>query len=541
MYKLKTVAVFAIIMAVLAINAFAFSGGTGESTDPYTISTLNDLKELATSSQTDSFEGKYFLQTAAIEVPENESVSIGKKDLPFAGKYDGHGYAISGLKTNGALFAFVKDAEIKNVKVENAVITVAEYSAGIVGKATGTTTITDCNFTGTFEDAALNALLSYVGGICANAGEQTVITGCKADVTANLTKALYLFYIGGIAGENNGKIAECESKGTVAVVSDNYILAVGGIAGKNKGTVEGSKNLASVSGNIKTGAARLYLGGIVGENNGSIERTENKGTVSCTGYEEYPAYTGGVVGYNVNGTVAESKNTGAVEAGVSYVGGVLGLNIATEGKAEVSDTLNSGAVTSTNGIAGGVAGGSVAMEGENESSISSSLNTEAMTNGDAAIGSVTTRADATSTISNIVVNGASEHATGMTTEQLKTATEISSLASEAWLYPMDGFLPQLATVKNLEETEVIALSIDKSTDKVAFCVYNSGAKTTARAIISCYQGTRFIGTRITTVEIEAGYSVFTLESAYVSDADNASVMLLDATTKYAPMADKSDF
>ncbi len=535
MNKLRISAVFAILLAVLAINAFAFSGGTGTSDAPYEISTLADLEELAEQSQTDSFAGKYFLQTADIEAT---SVTIGSEDVPFAGVYDGYDYAISGLETSTGLFAFVNNAEIKNVVVKDAVVTVAKYSAGLVGKATGTTVITNCNVTAEVVDADTNAFLAYVGGVCANVGEEATVADCKANITAALTKAPYMFYFGGIAGENNGNVAACEANGTVSVVSNNYILAVGGIAGRNVGAVSGSKNVAAISGDITTGAARLYLGGIVGENNGNVERAENKGAISCAGYEEYPAYTGGVVGYNVNGTVTESKNTGAIDAGISYVGGVLGVNMASDGDAYVSDTLNSGAVTSTGSVAGGIAGGSIVMEGdENSSAIHSSLNTEAIENGDAAIGSATEGSD----ILNVVANGTSDYADTMTTEQLLTAEDIPALTSNAWLFPTKGFLPQLATVKNLAKTEVIALSLDEEANKVAFSVYNNGsAPTTAYAVVSCYNGAKLAGTpQIIKVNIEPGYSVFTADS--VAGATSASVMLLDDTTKLSPIAAKSDF
>lgn len=535
MNKLRISAVFAMLLAVLAINALAFSGGTGTEADPFLVSTSADLSELAT----ESYEGKYFRQTADIEVA---SVSIGTNEVPFAGKYDGFDFAISGLTTDSGLFAYVNNAEIKNVNVKSATVTADALSAGIVGKATGTTVITNCSFAGTFVDAAANAFTSYVGGICAIAGEQTTITNCKADVTADLTKSPYMFYIGGIVGANNGSVLESESKGTISVVSDNYILGVGGIAGKNVGTIAGSKNLASVSGDITTGAAKLYLGGIAGENNGTVERAENKGAISCTGYEEYPVYAGGVVGYNVNGTVSESKNTGTIDASASYVGGVLGINMSNDGNATVSDTLNSGAVTSTNGVAGGIAGGNIAMEGENTSSISSSLNTHAMASGDAAVGDVSTGADATSEITDVVANGASEHASNMTADQLKTAQDIPALKSAAWLYPQNGLLPQLATVKNLSRVEVIALTLDKSANKVAFSVYNPGAQTSAQAIVSFYNGTRFIGSKFADdLTIPAGYKVFTVDSATVADATFASVMLLEDTSTLSPVADKSDF
>ena len=533
MNKLRIVAMFATLIAILSLSAFAFTGA-GTSADPYLINNADDLNALASETQT---AGKFFRQTADIEIA---NVAIGSANAPFEGVYDGYDFAITGLNTNCGLFAFVDGATIKNVNVEGTV-TVGAYAAGVVGKAIDAT-VSNCSFTGTIVDAAANAFTAYVGGICAYADAETVVTDCKANVTAALEEAPYIFYLGGIAGINNGVVMASSANGSISVVSDNYVLAVGGIAGKNIGEVSGSKNNAAISGVIANDAARLYIAGVVGENAGDVERTENTATVTSTASNEYPAYVGGIVGYNVNGVVAESKNTGAVNASASYVGGVLGLNMASEGDAVVSDTLNAGAVATTDGVAGGIAGGSFAMKGEeNSSSISASLNTEAVTGGDAAIGNVYAEDNASSDIYDNIATSASNYADTMTTDALLAAENIPALRSNAWLFPKNGLLPQLATVKNLSKTEVIALSMNKAANTVAFSVYNSGASTTAYAVINCYNGTRLAGAKIVEVTIPAGYSAFAYDYEKVAAATSVTVMLLDSKTAISPLAEMSKF
>ena len=90
-------------------------------------------------------------------------------------------------------------------------------------------------------------------------------------------------YVGGIAGQNGGRITDCAFSGNVNV-SGNY---VGGVVGDNyRGSVENCYNIGEVSGNIS--------GGVVGLNDsGTVENCHNIGEVSGN------SYVGGVVGYNI--------------------------------------------------------------------------------------------------------------------------------------------------------------------------------------------------------------------------------------------------
>lgn len=541
MLKLRLFAVFITLITILSIGVFAFNSGDGTSTSPYEIASTQDLEKLAAMSETDSLENVHFIQTSNIEI---ESVCIApSKNYPFKGVYDGRGYSISGLATSYGLFAYSDSAKIKNINIKDATINPNSMSAGIVGKAMNSTTISNCTFSGEIADISSNAFTTYIGGICAYTDQTTSITRCSSDITTVLTKSPYIFYLGGIVGNNTGIIEECVSDGSIVVVSDNYIVAVGGITGKNTGEIFGSKNNADVSGTINSGAARLYIAGIAGENEGTISRTENTGNISCIGYEEYPAYAGGITGYNVNGTITVCKNSGKIDAGVSYAGGVLGINLASDGNATVKDTLNTGEVATTDSIAGGIAGNNLAIDKEtNTSYIGSSLNLHETTGADAAVGSVSASNDAESTVEDVVVkNSTSEHAETMTNDELISVGNISQLNSSAWLFPKNGFLPQLATVKNLNKTEVLALSINKEENKVAFSVYNSNSPATAYAVISCYVGTRCIGAKFVPVSIPEGHEVFTAEFDKISQADSVNVMLLDSITKLSPIADKSNF
>lgn len=146
--------------------------------------------------------------------------------------------------------------------------------------------------------------------------------------------------IGGIAGENQGKIVGCTVSGNVKGTED-----VGGIAGVNRksGTIEGCLSLAEVSGTTQTGGITGFnegivrrctnegninpapeekaedTGGIAGRSLGAVENCLNYGTI---GYHHTGYNTGGIVGL-LNGTIRDCENRGTIY-GRKDTGGITG-------------------------------------------------------------------------------------------------------------------------------------------------------------------------------------------------------------------------
>ena len=119
-------------------------------------------------------------------------------------------------------------------------------------------------------------------------------------------------YVGGVVGQNNGNVEDCDFTGSVTG-SGKY---VGGVVGYNGdiSTVENCCNTGAVSGGE-------CVGGVVGLNSGTVENCYNTGTV--TGTDDY---VGGVVGQSFSASVTNSYNTGEVSGTDDYVGGVVGWN-----------------------------------------------------------------------------------------------------------------------------------------------------------------------------------------------------------------------
>ena len=152
-------------------------------------------------------------------------------------------------------------------------------------------------------------------------------------------------------------------------ISGLYVVSTGDYAGLFGyvfgGTIE---NVGVVNSYIR---GIRFVGGVCGYNmNGTIENSYNTGTVTVTG--NYPS-VGGVCGYNGYGTIENSYNTGKVTSTGSNadIGGVCGLN----NNGTIGNSYNIGAVSiSRNGrfSVGGVCG-------NNNGTIGNSYNTGTVT------------------------------------------------------------------------------------------------------------------------------------------------------------------
>ena len=315
----------AVLLQSLCAGVYArqsFSGGTGTESDPYLVSELADLQQI---SGRGNYSGVFFALSGDLDLQGAELEAIGDHFNPFEGSFDGKGYKLSNFKVAGeagdygvGLFGSVgEDAVVKNLNI----------SGGIVGG-----------------DGEIN----YMGVLAgSNKGH---IENCTVDGDVSGYR-----YIGGVVGNNTGIIEDCTFLGTV----DGQWF-VGGIAGNMDypGSITLSENKGQVT-------AVKHVGGIVGSANGNslgtttVSLCYNAGTVTMTGgadgsYETMAA-AGGIVGYSYLTVVEQCFNKGLVQSDNfnPYVGGVVGNNM----DATVADCYNTWTVTGTNGaMVGGVAG-----------------------------------------------------------------------------------------------------------------------------------------------------------------------------------------
>ena len=239
------------------------ASAANSASNPYLITTAEDLEALASIVNTGSRLGGYYKQSADITLT-NEHTAIGNSsNTPFKGIYDGDNKVIKGLLINQAegtyqgLFGRAKNATITNVIIENCDITAKDYVGGICGHASETT-ISNCKVSGAIKTAdGVDGM--YHGGIAGYIYYKS-ISSCvnTASVKGNNSKSQYY---GGIVGE-----------GSWTIITDCF----------NAGIVEGT----------------LYVGSIVGSN-GASRLNNNYHTTTTTG------------GVGANGVATGTDQTGA--------------------------------------------------------------------------------------------------------------------------------------------------------------------------------------------------------------------------------------
>lgn len=223
------------------------ASAANSATNPYLITTAEDLEALASIVNTGSRLDGYYKQTADITLSDEHTAIGNSSNTSFQGIYDGDNKFIKGLLINQAegtyqgLFGRAYRATIQNVIIENCDITAKDYVGGICGHASETT-ISSCKVSGAIKTAdGVDGM--YHGGIAGYINDKS-ISSCvnTASVKGNNSKSQYY---GGIVGE-----------GSWTIITDCF----------NAGIVEGT----------------LYVGSIVGSN-GASRLNNNYHTTTTTG------------------------------------------------------------------------------------------------------------------------------------------------------------------------------------------------------------------------------------------------------------------
>jgi hypothetical protein len=215
--------------------ALSYAGGNGTETDPYLISSVRQLKKLATDivmlGATDATYRKYFQLTADLDF---EGATVPNYLISsFQGTFDGHGHIIKNLtqhitnNSSGGIFSSIGYAVLKNLGRTGGSITGNGYGIGglvrggvsgsLISNCYNATPITGmrgcggivCDMNGTIENSyniapveATDASYTYTGGLVGsfsqNAGLTVINSYNFGDVTGNSQ------YVGGlIAGANS--------------------------------------------------------------------------------------------------------------------------------------------------------------------------------------------------------------------------------------------------------------------------------------------------------------------------------------------------
>ena len=276
-----------------SVSASLKGEGTAES--PYLVESAEDLAYLAKSvNEGNTYEGKYIIQTADIDLGGNEWTPIGfqkingaEVDAPFSGVYSGLGHKVTGLSITKALtnhtglFGYVMSGEVEagiaNLTVEGA-ITLDAVASNNIG----------------------------IGGIAGSVGKDTssfkanvILANCTSNVSVTLTNCTAEPRVGGLSGYVfYGKVQNCVSNGDVSVVASNQTRVAGFVGQTNRthflncvnnGTVYGEVTVGAKAGRAAGIASVITRGGVKGDEANAtytiFENCINNGAISGKGMQ----------------------------------------------------------------------------------------------------------------------------------------------------------------------------------------------------------------------------------------------------------------
>ena len=286
--------------------------GSGTEADPYQVSTPAQLNAVR------NYPDACFIMTNDIDMTQATSeggaywndgagwVPIGTSSKPFAGVFDGGGYAVKMLHQRitsdgayGGLFGYIDGGVLQNLGMERNQIIMLDGKAGsIAGNIIGSS-VSNCYNTGSVSGEG-------VGGIVGYADSNSTISKCYN--TGCITSYNGASLSGGIiASMSNGTISSCYNIGDVT----------GDQAGGITASIGGQSVLSAVydcynMGNIKG----IYdTGGIVGNkwsDDSTISNCYNTGSVSVSGYD-----AGGIVGETTS-TISNCYFLDRTSSGTGY-------------------------------------------------------------------------------------------------------------------------------------------------------------------------------------------------------------------------------
>ncbi|WP_264627766.1 beta strand repeat-containing protein, partial [Candidatus Symbiopectobacterium sp. NZEC135] len=242
-----------------------------------------------------------------------------------------------------------------------------------------------------------------------------------------------------LAAYNTGRVAYASAAGSLTRTS-TATTYMGGLVGQNIGTVKYSHSGANITAiNSSNGS---YWGGLVGQNNKDILQSYADGTINLSGTSGNGSQNvGGLVGNNAFGAkVNQSYSAANITASgmggaASFIGGLVGYNAGALNNVYTTSTLNTGINSWAGGLVGYNASGTVANSYAaavfNYSTPPSFYGGLIGYNGFSTLQNLYWN---TQTSSSVGVGSGSSNSTvvGLTTAQMKNASNFSGLDSTVW-------------------------------------------------------------------------------------------------------------
>ena len=285
-----------------------FSGGVGKPADPYLISTAEELNNIGHNTR---LMGCHFRLVNDIDLRGIDFYPIGNLEYPYCGVFDGDGHTISNLTMEG------------------------DGYLGLFGRLAYGAEVRDLGMAA----VDISGSGDYLGGLVGQ-NDGRVIRCWSTGVVNGYS------HIGGLVGENlpGGEVICCHSLGDVNGQGyynrvDGDIAGVGGLVGTSGGTVSESYSMCAVIGDVLVGGLCGLLDG------GSATDCYAGGMVSGS------VRTGGLVGSCRGGVLTRCYSSTGVISGHQYqfVGGLVGLSLYCNMIESFWDIQTSGQTTSAQG------------------------------------------------------------------------------------------------------------------------------------------------------------------------------------------------
>ena len=210
--------------------ADGFAVGTGTENNPYQINTAAELAYFAKSVNGGQwYDGEYIILKNNINLNNQEWIPIGNDRNSFRGNFDGGNHTVTGMRISNSSADYVGlfgectryniNSAIKNITVENSVITGKVHVGAIIGYA-GEINIENCQSVGNTVNGN-----KKVGGISGSV-VGSVSSAAKIVQCYNSSTVTGEYFVGGIVGAGNRCIAEnCLNTGEI---KGNYYGSAGG-------------------------------------------------------------------------------------------------------------------------------------------------------------------------------------------------------------------------------------------------------------------------------------------------------------------------
>ena len=336
-------------------------GGSGSSTDPYTISNADQWQYLiAQVASGNTFEGMYLSLTSDIDFggitlqPVGFILQSNHYSHPFRGFFNGNDHTLSNFTIDAhdlycrGLFGYMDQGSVQKITVDNALIRGRTNVGAIVGSITGVagnrSKVQHC----TVGENVTVIGYQRVGGVIGNAENYVTVQDCvnNATVKAPFASADADLNVGGVVGYINNRIHmdHCVNNGTVIARHADKAY-VGGITSNGKNcTILYCINNGTVIADDCVG--EICIGGIAAwQSDNRFEDCANHGTVLARGLAGINA--GGLVGYygkddSTANSILRSYSTGEVtvehygQTSEIMVGGLVGRASAKAGNTDSS-------------------------------------------------------------------------------------------------------------------------------------------------------------------------------------------------------------